>query len=412
MARHTVAELKESVSGLLQGTNLNWVTALDPAIERAARVLIQQADVIEASGLENVTLYNGVYTYDIPSKIFGTTLFDIRPQGQSTTPMDVVYKQPISQFDRTKAFLPNGYSVTFVYDNGDGYIEVSAARTIPRLGLLGVETTTDWSISGGVVANSLAVDNVVYYEAPGSLKFNLDLSSQQSWEVQASLLSNPADMTAYANLGVVFIPMWFPSVTNLDQITITIGSDINDLSNSSITVIGTPFVGELEANKWVLMAFNLADPSAVNGAAIDWSAIEYVVIDASYTATSPTIQYNMRIGGLWASLPCPTEILYGSAAIFQASGADPLQTITTDADEIILNDAAYTLLEYECAITISEQNSSGQMNIIAEGYKRKLYGNGSTDLGLYGEYRADNPSQEIRTTGSYYDNYQGSGMIF
>ena len=94
------------------------------------------------------------------------------------------------------------------------------------------------------------------------------------------------------------------------------------------------------------------------------------------------------------ALPSPHEMIYQTAAIFLRSGALS-KTITDDTDEIVLNDAAYNLYEYECAITIAEQSSGGNLDGVALGYKNKL------DKELYPQYRADNPSEEVRNIGSY-----------
>ena len=74
------------------------------------------------------------------------------------------------------------------------------------------------------------------------------------------------------------------------------------------------------------------------------------------------------------------------------------KTITDDNTQIILNDAAFVLYEHECAIAIAEQSSGGNLDGIAQSYKNRL------DRELYPMYRADNPSQEIREIGNWYDD--------
>ena len=86
MSLHTVNNLRDSVAGLLSGIDINNVENLNGALERASRTLIQNADIPEASGIQNITLYSGVYDYLCDSRIFGTAINDIRPQGISRYP--------------------------------------------------------------------------------------------------------------------------------------------------------------------------------------------------------------------------------------------------------------------------------------------------------------------------------------
>jgi hypothetical protein len=113
MSLKTVANLKDSVAGILSGIDLNNVDNLNGALERAARVLVQQADIPEASGIQNITLYSGVYDYPCNSNVFGTAINDIRPQGVTREPQDFVYKRYPSDFDRMKQWLPNGTMCAF-----------------------------------------------------------------------------------------------------------------------------------------------------------------------------------------------------------------------------------------------------------------------------------------------------------
>ena len=110
---HTVANLKDSVAAILSGIDINNVENLNGALERSARTLVQQADIPEASGTQNLTLYGGVYDYLCDSKIFGTAVNDIRPQGVSRTPLDYVYTLYGDDFDRTKAYVRTGTNLAF-----------------------------------------------------------------------------------------------------------------------------------------------------------------------------------------------------------------------------------------------------------------------------------------------------------
>lgn len=386
----TVGNLKDSVAGLLQGTNLNNVTNLYGALERAARTLVQQADVPEASGNETITLYDGVEYYLAPTTIFGGALNLIRRQGDASSQYDYNYKVNVDAFTRGKHKLPNGYMVTFEYDEGTALIGISSPNPSPKAILDTMTATTGWTAAGG--ASGLTLDETVYYQYPGSLRFNL--ASTTLGTLTKTITSQ--NLAKYEDVGVAFLAIATPSATNLTSLTLRIGSSASAYDEVTATA---GFLGAWKTDKWTLVAFDMS--TAVSTGTPNWSAITYLQVRATHGAAIT----NMRVGGLFISLPSPHEILYQSAALFMASGANPTQTITDDNDTIILSDPAYTLFEFESAIAISEQASKGKGTPISEGYRRKLYGAGPQDpAGLYNLYRADNPSQELRTVGNWYND--------
>jgi len=131
MDLHTVSEYKDSVAAILSGIDLNNVSDLNGALERAASVMVQKADIPETSFIQNITLYSGVFDYACDPRIFGTAINDIRPQGISRNPSDYVLKVNQQDFDRTKNFYyPSGTMSTFQYQNGQPIIRKQwATRT-------------------------------------------------------------------------------------------------------------------------------------------------------------------------------------------------------------------------------------------------------------------------------------------
>lgn len=381
MALRTVGELKDSVSGLLQGINLDTVTGLYKAIERAARTLVQKADIPEATGKQAITLYNGVYDYSAPELIFGGALIDFRPQGNSRNEIDYVYKKPVEQFDRTKHLIPNGYALTFENNKGTGIVRISSPKPSARTILDNMNEDTGWTAGGS--ASGLLEDATVFYESPASLR--LTLTGSSSGTLTKSI--NALDISSYEDVAMGFLAIRTPSTTDLTSISVKVGSSA--LAYDQVTETDG-FLGAWSVNEWLLVAFDFS--AATSTGTPDWSAIDYIQVSIAHTATIT----NFRVGGFWLSLPSPHEMIYQTAAIFKQSGA-LAKAITDDDTEIVLNDASYTLYELECAVTIAEQSSGGNLDGVALGYKNKL------DKELYPMYRADNPSEEVRTIGNYYE---------
>lgn len=385
----TVSQHKDSVAGLLTGTVLDNVTNLDGALERAARITVQKIHAPEATGRQMVTLYDGVFTYEAPSSIFGGSLHDFRPQGNSRTPIDYTYKVPVNLFDREKKYLPNGYMLTFEWDNGTPLLRVSTPRAYPRAVLDPMTDDTGWTAAGS--ASGLVEDETVYYESPASLRFTLTGSSTGTLTKAISQV----DLTKYEDVGVAFLAIRIPdgaTATDLTNITIRLGS--SDSVYDSVTAT-EGFLGAWTAGEWLLVALDFS--TATSTGTPDWSAIDYVQIRLAHTATLT----NFRVGGLWISLPTPHEMIYGTAAVFMASNT-PSTTISSDNDSILFNDAALTIYEYLSAKEIALQMSGGVMTSQIQGFDAVLNGQGN-EFGLLALYRADNPSGELRAVDNWYE---------
>lgn len=387
---YSIGNLKDSVSAILSGIDLDEVNDLYGSIERAARSLVQKADIVEASGRQVFNLYDGVYDYAAPASIFGGCVYDLRPQAMDRTDWDYAYKQYIAEFDRTKCMLPNGVQLTFESNKGVGIMRAASARTTARALLDPMTDTTGWTASGS--ASGLTQDNIDYYNAPSSLRF---LLTGASTGILTKTIA-AGDLTAYNGVGVIFLAIKIPSTasaaTLLTSINVLIGSSASAYTTISAT---TGFLAAWTLGEWLLVALDMS--TGVNTLTPNYTNITYLQVQL---VTSGTIT-NMRVGGIWASLASPYTLLFGSSAIFLPTvGANigtPQLTITATSDNLILNPAAYTLLQWESAkeVAISTGGSlaSGQVQMIESRLEKELYP----------MYKADNPSQELRTEGNWYD---------
>lgn len=397
MALKTVNNLKDSIAGLLSGLDLNNVDNLNGAIERAVRTMLQKADVPEASGIQNITLYSGVFDYACDPRIFGQAINDIRPQGISRNASDFVIKTDQQDFDRTKRlYYPSGTMSTFQWNDGLPIIRIVAP--FPKQQII-IDPMSDigtspnqWVASG--TASNLTVDYTSFYQSPASLRSTV---TGLGTGIYTKTLQNTLSMANYQGVGTAFLAIQIPTgatATDLATMALKLGSSS---TNYSLVTTSSGFLGSWVAGEWLLVAFDFSSVSTVGTP--NWSAINYVQVQTGTLATLT----NFRIGGLFMSLPSPAQILYQSAAIFKATGTPATTTITANSDSILLSDPAYTLLEFEGALSVLEQTGAGASDATYIKWTQKLNGNGSTDIGLYSHYRGDNPSQELRTLGTYYD---------
>lgn len=388
----TVSQLKDGVAAILSGIDLQNVDDLYGAFERAARLFVQKAKIPETQGTQNVMLYGGVYDYLIDERIFGTSIIDIRPQGISRNANDFVFKQFSADFDRLKKFVTQGTMATFAYSNGTPIIRIVTSVTPPQL-ILDTMTSIDGWTAGGDVTD-LVDDPSFFYQQPGAMRFNLDGSTTQGY-LEKTITA--VDLTAYQGAGVVFLAIELPT-EDFTSFVVRIGNDSSNYYEVSNTV---GFIVNM-VEEFFLVAFDLSLASTVGSP--DITEIDYVRVIFNYNGDAQT---NVRVGDLFISLPSPNQILYSSAGFFLVDEVVST-SITTDADEIILNDAAYTIYEYECALAILQQTGGASGDSTMASINAALNGararNGTiVQYGLYDLYRAENPSEILRSSGSWYE---------
>jgi hypothetical protein len=286
-------------------------------------------------------------------------------------------------FDQNKITTPSGTAVTFEYKKGVGIMRVVSSRATPRAILDPMTSTDGWTAAGS--ASGLTLDNTVFYQYPASLRFTLTGASV------GTLTKAPSqqNLSTYEDVGVAFLAIYAPDVTNLTSIALRIGSSASAYDEVSTT---TGFLGAWTSGDYVVVAFDMARSTSTGTPS--WSAIDYIQVRVTHGATIT----NFRVGGLWISLPSPHEVLYQSNAIFKASGANPSTTIVDDNDQIILNDSAYLIFEIEAAKAVATQDANTDKGQISK-FTSIL---DDPNNGLYMLYRADNPSQELRQVGNYY----------
>lgn len=392
----TVSKLKTDVARILTGIDLDDTPDIYGAFEQAVSTLIQKADVPEASGNEPIMLYDGVTDYIPSPDVFNASLIDIRQQGIERQPWDETTKETITRWDQEKGWTPSGYNVTFEYYNGQQIIRISQNKTMPRVVLDPMSDTSGWVASGD--ASNLAKDTTVYWHQPAALRFNL--AQGGSLGILTKTLDNPINLNDYLGIGVNFLATMFPDGSGITSVTLRLGSSAANYYEMAVT---EAFLGAWVDNQFMLTALDLAD--ATTTGTPDISAIEYVQIRIAYDGA---VQANVRFGDLWIALPCANEILYYSAAVFLADGVvTPSTDINDDDDTIILRNGTYNIYVQEAARQVAQDQGGGIASGLIAGIDLVLEGNGERKLGLYQAYRGDNPSEELRQIGSYYDSGYG-----
>lgn len=396
MPLNTVEQLKLDVSRILTGIDLDEVADVERSFQAAVSTTIQKAPILEASGREPIMLYDGVTTYNAPDTIFGGALVDLRPQGIPRQPWDDVEKQPMMRFDLNKEWVtPCGYKVTFESRKKNILMRIAQNFAQQKITLDSMTDTDDWVLSGN--ATGLALDSTVFYQQPASLRFNLTAAGASA--TLTKTLDNAIDLTDYVGVGVMFLAIYMPNQSATSPITsVTVNVGSSSVNYYSVTET-EGFLGAFYKNDFLLVALDLSGATTTGTPVV--TAINYlqVIIDFDGTATA-----NVRVGDLFISLPSNHEILFYSPAVFVHNDGDASTIITDDTDEILFHPAAYNIYVQEAAREVAKNQGGDISSGLIASIDLVLEGNlARGKVGLYGQYRGDNPSEELRQIGSYYD---------
>lgn len=386
----TVADLREDVSAVLTGIDLDQVPNLYGSFERAVSTTIQKADILEASGRDPIMIYDRVTDYAGPDNMFGGALIDVRPQGTDRQTWDDVEKIPIVRFDKTKHLTPSGYRVTFESRTGQLIMRIAQNVATQAVTLDDMSSTDDWTLAGN--ATGFAEDTSVFFHSPASLRFNLTASGSQATITKT--LDNTLDLSDYEGVGVVFLAIYLPSTTPITSVSVKIGSSASAYYQITET---EGFIGAFWENDFLLVAFDLAGVAATGSP--DFSAVDYLQVIVNYNGTAVA---NVRVGDLFIALPSSNEVLYYSPAVFIHGTSAASQEITDDNDEIIFRSAAYNIYVQEAAREVAKNQGGDISSGLIRSIDLVLEGNGGNKIGLYQAFRGDNPSEELRQVGNYY----------
>lgn len=391
----TISILKDSVAAKLSSIDLNNVADLYGSFKTAARVFEQKAKVPETQIKQQLTIYSGVTDYLANTMLYAKSIIDVQPQGITRQSNDFVWLQYQSDFDRMKQYTQFGTKTTLDFTQGVPILRLVSSYTIPKIILDSMNSITGWNAVTGATAPVL--DTSFFYQQPGALRFNLTAGhATGSLNKTITLI----DLTAYQGVGVAFLAVELPNATSITSITLQVGSS----STNYYTVTNTAStLSNWIAGQFMLVPFDLATATTVGSPTI--TAITYVNIIFNYDST---LQTNVRVGDLFISLPTPVTVIYGAAAFFSVGGVIT-NTITDDNTIIVLNDAAYTIYEYECCIAVLESVGGATVDSMIARIDAKLNSSYTRtgkilNPGLYDQYRAENPSETLRTVGQYYNN--------
>ena len=356
---YNITNVKSELSGVLHGTTVNQITALDSLIYRAARDVLLDVDPNETIRITPITnaVFNSVYDYAAPTDLKGNAVIDIRPQvnRQGTDVWTQKYNQ---DFDVNKtSFLDN---FTINWNSAVKSLRINApSLTSP----IQINTCDDLTSNGTWAATSsasnLAEDSVNYVSSSGSLSFDLAASGSTGYLENSTMTA--VDLSDWVNQGTLFLYTYLPTGSVFTNVNLRWGSSsANYYSvNATTTQSGTAF-----QNGWNLLQFAWA--GATETGTVDDTAIDYLRVTWTYDGTAQT---SVRLDQVTAALGTILEIEYYSKFLFRTSAGAWQETVTDDTNIVNLDTESYNLLLYKIAQLAVQQ----QQGIDAAGFDGKYF---------------------------------------
>jgi len=378
---YTIADLKNDITSSIHGSSLNKIQDVYGTINRAARKLLLDIDLMTTkrkATIENA-LYDSVYDYACPSDLKGNKVIDIRPQAgrESYDNVEQVYSK---DFDRRKSVG------TFNIESNSGVKMLRIAKDLGNSIVInesnGLTDNGTWSATAD--CENLATDKMNYLSGSGSLKFDLSGASTTGYLENSTM--TPVDLTDYEDEGSIFVWLYLPDSSILTSVNLHWGSSSSAYWSDTVTA---QHYGAFE-NGWNLLRFDWN--GATKTGTPDVTAINYLKALFTYDGAPET---DLRIDNIVCKFGSIQQMLYYSNFLFQTSDGVWKEKCSADSDYLNLNTEEYNIL-LELCIVYANQELAGEDS----GFDLQVSLNSYEDMGA--QYQSIYKSEYIKPSSTYY----------
>lgn len=376
---------KGELAAMLHGTNINQVQNPLGVLNRAARALQNDLDLMECKITQDLApIFKGVFSYLAPTGLKGTKIIDIRPK---TNRRNNIYTNKFGQFfDINKGKWSDLINVR--HNKFIKTLQISGLDLPEPIVINTLSDTTDLTITPTNISN--IQKDIVNYVETSSIKFDLDVAATASLEITDF---DAIDLSSTENQATMFLWVYLNSPTAFNSITLRWGNDNANYFEKTVT---TSQDGSFKQG-WNLIAFDW--DTATETGIVDETSIEYALITFNY-ATLNVIS-DIRVNVLNCAVGQVLEAEYYSDRTFRdAITGEFKETVTSDDDLINLEIEGLNLFMYKAA-SIAVQQALGQdatfdVNYFEGDYQKML-----------AKYKATYKSEIQKVSNPYYKVRKG-----
>lgn len=355
MSFKTVGQLKTDIS-----RNISPAKPSDSKDENGAIVeavenmlsFIKPKDLSKRVVIENA-LYDQVNRYNCPEDLDTNKIMqwyklkDLQNVDRYFDPMLQVSNR---DFDRWNRYSPDSGLFTIEHQSSVKFIKVSdfhgnTGTTIHDMNSLTSNGT--WNVFGNVV--NLATDNLTYVSGSGSLRFDINTSSNTGGIESVNM--ETVDLHEYLNVGKIFTWIDLPNLNQIQTITLDLFSSPTDYYSITVSSPHDTDAFQLGVNLlgFIMDRDTMNTTGTPNPAAINKIRFTFV--------TSGTLVMNsIRIDNVVARKGHVYGIQYISNMLFKDATTGLMKfRPTLDSDLIIVEYDTYKVLRAHCAVVFGEE---------------------------------------------------------
>ena len=366
---YTISSLRDDLSGLIHGAELNKVTNLTNLINRAAREVLLEVDPMETKRTQQITnaIHDQVYDYTLPTDLKGNRIIDIRPQANREENENLGQSYD-KRFDMFKSKTSDEYNINY-----NNFVKTVRISTNPQGSRRAVLHTMDSLTANGTwaataPATNLTADTLDYISGSASLNFDLNAGANPSTGFIENSTMTAVDLTDYQNIATLFTWVYIPDTTIITSFNLRWGSSDAAYWNRTITA---PFTFTTFSNGWNLLGFNWDGATQVGAPIV--SATDYLRFSVTYNGTAET---DIRVDNILASVGSIHEIKYYSAFPFRNAAGTFIEETTANTDLVNLENHTVALILYRLGYLAAQQiqgeDARFDIEVLGKEYERLL----------------------------------------
>lgn len=331
---YAIQDVQNDLAGVIHGTSISKVTNLYNLLNRTARQLLQDVDLMETKRIVQIgQVFNSVYDYSAPSDLKGNRIIDIRQQAGRKGD---TWPQRFNQFfDKTK-WLANQNMFTIQHNTGVKSLRIASPSQVGPIVLDSTSSATNWL--PGALASNVTLDTQFNVAGSGAIQFD----QTGNGYLENSALSS-VDLTKHKNISTLFL--WVNMPTILTSVELRFGSSAANyyLSLQSVRADGTafqvgwnlisvPWAGLAPVGVPVITAFNYMRVTT-NGASMVGLKIDYPV---SILGTILEVEYYSKF--LFRN---PTTNAFQETVVSDTADLSTILNLDTESYNLYFNLSAY-----------------------------------------------------------------------
>lgn len=352
----TVAQLKTDIYRNISPAKPSDSKDPNGAIEQAVNNMlgiIKPQELTRRVVIENA-LYDQINQFSCPDDLDTNKIMQwYRLKDQKNT--DEFFNNMIQitnrNFDQlTRRPNPHANIFTIEYQSGKKFIKVSDFKQNTGTTIHDMNSITSngtWIVGGNLV--NLTTDNLTFFQGDGSLRFDLNTSSNVGTMETFGMQS--VDLTDYLNVGKIFTWLDLPNIEQLQTVTLDLFSSatdyysitVNSPHNTDQFQLGTNMLG-FPMNRDSMNTIGTPDPKNINK------------IKFTFTTNATLLMNSVRIDNVVARKGSVYGIQYISNQVFQnATTGLKSWRPQNDSDLITLEYDTYQLLLAFCVNVFSNE---------------------------------------------------------